>query len=111
MADPIAESGIPVENWDRWYSFPPETSQEELNSALGTRGADWYGLTSDPHIRLEVFTRGGKVIYAHLNLMDFDPTIYRAQYATPDSLVTSRMVKGGLLGQEDLCDTEIQGIG
>ncbi|WP_157128901.1 hypothetical protein [Nocardia amamiensis] len=115
VGDLVAESGIAIGEWDRWYSFSAPFSEEKINSTLGTRGADWYSYSNDEHVRTEVFVRDGRVVYAFTNYLraghGFNPTVNHGKYATPDSMVTSQVKKGEMIGEADVCRTEIQGAG
>ncbi|WP_157101144.1 hypothetical protein [Nocardia shimofusensis] len=114
LGDVIANSGVAIGDWDRWYSFSGPFSEEKANATLGVDDATWDGYTDDEHVKTEIFVREGRVVYAFTNYMraghSFDPTVNYGNYATPDSIVTSQLHTGTLVGEPDICRAEVRGV-
>ncbi|MGW0246732.1 hypothetical protein ACWDYH_08840 [Nocardia goodfellowii] len=87
MGDVVAESGVPIGQWDRMYSFYEPKSQNAINNVLSTNGATWSGLNTSPHSRTQVFLRGGKVVYAYDDRFAQLGSVKSGTYATPESSV------------------------
>ncbi|TLF78361.1 hypothetical protein [Nocardia cyriacigeorgica] len=81
----ISESGIPVGDWERMYTFYSPVDGDDIDSALGT-DTNWSGLPGDSDSAVQVFVGGGDVRYAFI---DNHPRygVGRNRYATPESLV------------------------
>ncbi|MFE9323648.1 hypothetical protein ACIHDR_20055 [Nocardia sp. NPDC052278] len=89
LGDIVAESGVGIGEWDRMYSFYSPNTEDKVNAVLGTTDLNWKGLAQGSDSAMQVFMRGGKVVYA------FDDKLPRHsvgthKYATPDSLVQAR---------------------
>lgn len=94
LGDLVRNTGIPVENWDKLYSFTGDASPERVNDIIGIDDIEWANRSRNSDVTMHVFVSNGEIVYAFNDQQPRNGSTSNA-FSTPTAMVTPRAIERG----------------
>ncbi|MEU4321913.1 hypothetical protein AB0F85_17425 [Nocardia fluminea] len=94
LGDLVRNTGIPVEKWDKLYSFTGDASPERVNDTIGIGEIEWVNRSRSTEVTMHVFVSNGTIVYAFNDQQPRNGSTSNA-FSTPTAMVTPRAIERG----------------
>ncbi|MFC8386199.1 hypothetical protein [Nocardia sp. NPDC057272] len=108
LGDVVRNTGVPVEEWDKLYSFTGDASPERVNDTVGIGDIEWVNRSRSTDVTMHVFVSNGKVVYAFNDQQPRNGATSGA-FSTPTATVTPRAIERGYPTNDTVWVLDISG--